>query len=284
MCMECYIYFIINKSTGQRYVGQTTDFARRKKEHLEKLRRNKHPNVKLQNSFNYYGENEFVFENIYYPNLTKDQLNEKEKYYISKYETFGDKGFNLTAGGTGGDTRSKLNFQQYCFAYFGNKAYQGMTNRTGKYLGVDSSCISAIAREQSYDNFRQRANKLSKEEKEKIIKDFEEKMNLKIEQPIIQRSSPDDETTLKIMCVVSSYGRGIEKTILDYFDLSKGFIYHLMKGNGRQEVKNKYNNLSKEQIIQIGKNYFTKWDLQKYSKLKIKQCYNNLNERYNCGQ
>ena len=55
-----------------------------------------------------------------------------------------------------------------------------MTNRTGKYLGVDSSCISAIAREQSYDNFRQRANRLSKEEKEKIVKDFEEKMNLKI--------------------------------------------------------------------------------------------------------
>ena len=32
--MKAYIYFIINKITGERYVGQTTNFVRRKNEHL----------------------------------------------------------------------------------------------------------------------------------------------------------------------------------------------------------------------------------------------------------
>lgn len=30
--MKAYIYFIINKVTGERYVGQTTNFARRKQD------------------------------------------------------------------------------------------------------------------------------------------------------------------------------------------------------------------------------------------------------------
>ena len=47
--MKCYIYFIINQETNQRYVGQTTNFSRRKSEHLTKLRENRHPNLKLQN-------------------------------------------------------------------------------------------------------------------------------------------------------------------------------------------------------------------------------------------
>ena len=32
--MKCYIYFIINQTTKHRYVGQTTNFSRRKNEHL----------------------------------------------------------------------------------------------------------------------------------------------------------------------------------------------------------------------------------------------------------
>ena len=210
--MKCYIYFIINNITSQRYVGQTTNFARRKGEHLLKLKENRHPNIKLQNAYNKYGLENFSIQKIQFDDISKEELDEQEIYYIKKYDSFKN-GYNLTEGGTGGDTRSKLNFEDYCFAYFGNLKYKGMTNRTGNYLGVDSSCISAIARGKSYDKFRELANKLPEEEKNKYIKDFEEKLNVIENKPWTVRKTLDDETTFNIMCVVSTYGRGIEQTV-----------------------------------------------------------------------
>ena len=277
--MKCYIYFIINQETNQRYVGQTTNFSRRKSEHLTKLRENRHPNLKLQNAFNFYGENNFVIEKIKFDNISKTELDEQEKFYIKKYNSYED-GYNLTEGGTGGDTRSKLNFEQYCFLYFGNNKYKGMTNRSSKYIGVDSSCVSALTKGKSYDAFREKALLLSEKEKEEYILKFEKELDIKNNKPWIKQETLDDDTTLKIMCVVSSYGRGIEKTILTHFGLSKGFIFHLMTGNGRLKVKEQYTNLSQEERMSIGEKYFEEWKLQQYSKINIKKIYSDLNTRY----
>lgn len=277
--MKCYIYFIINQVTEERYVGQTTNFNRRKTEHFSKLKQGIHPNPKLQNSFNKYGEENFIINKIQFDDITKQELDEQEIYYIKKYNSFNN-GFNLTEGGTGGDTRSKLTFEDFCFAYFGNKKYDGMTNKTAKYLNCDSSTISAIRREEAYDNFREKALNLSEEEKEKYLDNFIKIFDLKNTKPWTKQATLDDITTLHIMCVVSSYGRGIESTILKYFNLSKGFIFHLMTGNGRKEVKEQYRLLSKEEIQKIGKFYFNEWNLQFYSKTKIKEAYLNLFDKY----
>lgn len=277
--MKCYIYFIVNQVTQQRYVGQTTNFSRRKSEHFCKLRNSIHPNPKLQAAFNKYGEDNFIITKITYEDITKEELNEQEIYYIKKYNSFLN-GYNLTEGGTGGDTRSKLTFDQFCFAYFGNKKYQGMTNRTGQFLKVDSSCISAINREQSYDKFRKQAIRLSQEEKEKYIKEFEDKLNIKENKPWVKQQTLDNDTTFKIMCVVSTYGRGIESAILRYFNLSKGFIFHLMTGNGRHEIKQKYKNTSEEEIKKIGRDFFLKWELQKLSRIKLKEEFTDLTTKY----
>lgn len=277
--MKCYIYFIINQITNERYVGQTTNFNRRKTEHFSKLKQGIHPNPKLQNSFNKYGEENFIINKIQFDDITKQELDEQEIYYIKKYNSFNN-GFNLTEGGTGGDTRSKLSFEDFCFAYFGNKKYDGMTNKTAKYLNCDSSTISAIRREEAYDSFREKALNLSEEEKEKYLDNFVKTFDLKNTKPWTKQATLDDITTLNIMCVVSSYGRGIESTILKHFNLSKGFIFHLMTGNGRKEVKEQYRLLSKEEIQKIGKFYFNEWNLQSYSKIKIKEAYLNLFEKY----
>ena len=277
--MKCYIYFIINQITNERYVGQTTNFNRRKTEHFSKLKQGIHPNPKLQNSFNKYGEENFIINKIQFDDITKQELDEQEIYYIKKYNSFNN-GFNLTEGGTGGDTRSKLSFEDFCFAYFGNKKYDGMTNKTAKYLNCDSSTISAIRREEAYDNFREKALNLSEEEKEKYLDNFIKIFDLKNTKPWTKQATLDDTTTLHVMCVVSSYGRGIESTILKHFNLSKGFIFHLMTGNGRKEVKEQYRLLSEEEIQKIGKFYFNEWNLQSYSKIKIKEVYLNLFEKY----
>lgn len=277
--MKAYIYFIINKVTGERYVGQTTNFVRRKNEHLSRLENGIHINSKLQNSWNKYGKDNFIIEKIQYDNISKEELNQEEIRYIEIYDSYYN-GFNLTLGGDGGDTRSKLNFEQYCFAYFGNKKYDGMTNRTGQYLGVDSSCISAIKREKSYDNFRQLANNLSLEEKQYWIKKFEDEFKIKEEKPWIKQKTLDKQNSYEILCVVSTYGRGIESAILRHFNLKKGFVFHLMTGNGRQDIKEKYRNTIKEERQRIGREKFLEWNLQSYSKNKIKEQYKDLFDHY----
>ena len=278
--MKCYIYFIINQITKERYVGQTTNFSRRKGEHFSKLSYNEHPNPKLQNAYNKYGKENFIIQKIQFDDITKEELDEQEIYYIKKYDSYNN-GYNLTEGGTGGDLRSKLDFEHFCFAYFGNLKYDGMTTRTGKYLGVDSSCISAIRAKKSYDAFRERADNLSEEDKEKYLKTFEEKMNIENDKPWVKGKTPDEELTFLIMCVVSTYGRGTEQAILKKFGLSKGFIYHLMTGPGRQDVKNQYRQTPKEEIQQIGRKYFEDWKIQTFSNIKIKEKYTDLSSKYN---
>ena len=166
--MKCYIYIIQNNITNEKYVGQTTNFSRRIQEHYSKLRENQHPNPKLQSSWNKYGEENFSYTKEKF-DITKEELNQKEIETIKRENSFKN-GFNLTEGGTGGNTRGKLTFEQFCFAYFGNKKHEGAMNRTGKYLGVDSSCISALVRGNSYDAYREKAELLSDAEKEEYVK------------------------------------------------------------------------------------------------------------------
>jgi len=60
------VYEILNTASGKRYVGSAVNLPRRKKEHWRGLRGNCHPNQRLQNSWNKYGESAFEFGVIEY--------------------------------------------------------------------------------------------------------------------------------------------------------------------------------------------------------------------------
>lgn len=53
------IYKIVNKATGKCYVGQSQYIKKRLKEHFRLLRREKHPNSRLQHAWNKYGADNF---------------------------------------------------------------------------------------------------------------------------------------------------------------------------------------------------------------------------------
>jgi group I intron endonuclease len=55
----CGIYKIVNKVTGQCYVGQSQRVRKRLKEHFRLLRWGKHTNPHLQNAYNKYGSDAF---------------------------------------------------------------------------------------------------------------------------------------------------------------------------------------------------------------------------------
>lgn len=55
------IYKIVNTATGKCYVGQSRRIKKRLASHASLLRRNLHPNAKLQNSYNRYGKEFFEY-------------------------------------------------------------------------------------------------------------------------------------------------------------------------------------------------------------------------------
>lgn len=64
MLDDYYIYVIKNKITGQKYIGSTAHIKQRFSKHKSDLVNNKHHNKLLQDSWNNYGEDNFLFEII----------------------------------------------------------------------------------------------------------------------------------------------------------------------------------------------------------------------------
>jgi group I intron endonuclease len=92
-----YIYEIRNKLNNKVYIGSTTNDNRRKKEHFNELRKNRHHSNYLQNSFNKYGEENFEFKVIAkFTDIDRKKLFEEEKYYMNKYNSMDSAfGYNM---------------------------------------------------------------------------------------------------------------------------------------------------------------------------------------------
>ena len=82
---KAWIYKIENTKNKNCYVGSTTNFSRRKKDHLRILKENRHHCKYLQRAWNKYGEGLFTFEIVESFNyLTKDSIKIFEYLIISR--------------------------------------------------------------------------------------------------------------------------------------------------------------------------------------------------------
>jgi group I intron endonuclease len=89
------IYLITNKVNGKQYVGQTMrKLSQRWTEHNS----SKKGCVVLSNAIKKYGRDGFTIEEIDKAS-SLEELNEKEKYFINKYNTLSPNGYNLSTGG-----------------------------------------------------------------------------------------------------------------------------------------------------------------------------------------
>ena len=92
------IYCIENIVNNKKYIGQSESIKDRWDKHKNFLRNNKHCNKKLQNAWNFYGENSFIFYVI--EECSIEDINQREIYWIDFYDTL-NSGYNLCFGGDG---------------------------------------------------------------------------------------------------------------------------------------------------------------------------------------
>lgn len=110
---KCGIYSITQISTGKRYIGSSVNIKRRWYSHKSALRRNIADNIHLQNAWNKYGSEDFIFE-IIEENLYIEILEDRENYYIEKFGIAdrqtnifdNNKGFNMFWAGREGCANS----------------------------------------------------------------------------------------------------------------------------------------------------------------------------------
>ncbi len=81
--MSAGIYLIKNIINNKCYVGSTSHIDKREKEHFARLYNQSHHNTHLQNSYNKYGKDAFIFkvlEVVNYKEGGKIDLLEREQY------------------------------------------------------------------------------------------------------------------------------------------------------------------------------------------------------------
>lgn len=104
----CGIYLITNKINNKKYVGQSTDIMYRWHQHCININRSNKRSL-IKSAMKHYGIDNFTFEILEV--CPPEELNEKEKFYISKYNTYylaeKSNGYNMTLGGEGQNGNGK---------------------------------------------------------------------------------------------------------------------------------------------------------------------------------
>jgi group I intron endonuclease len=96
------IYKITNKINSKIYVGQTSKTIEdRLQRHIKEAKKKR--NRYLYDAMNHYGYDNFIIE-VIETDVDKNNIDDKETFWIKKLNTLIPNGYNMTKGGGGGNT------------------------------------------------------------------------------------------------------------------------------------------------------------------------------------
>lgn len=140
---SCGIYKIQNLINNKVYIGQSVDINYRFKNHISDSfnPKSKSYDTAIHRAIRKYGVDNFSFEII--ENCDVDKLNDREIYWIKKYDSYGN-GYNMTHGGEGVSSIDR----QYVYDLWD----QGMSvGEISDYAKHDKHSIIHILK--NYDNY-----------------------------------------------------------------------------------------------------------------------------------
>lgn len=122
------IYKILNLINGKFYIGSSNNLIKRWRDHLYRLRNNKHMNKHLQNAYNKYGESSFAFVILESDNSwSGEELRKKEQEYLDYYFKNSPKLFyNMAPKATGGNS-----------THFSEEGLQSISEKNRKLSDVE---------------------------------------------------------------------------------------------------------------------------------------------------
>lgn len=139
-----FIYKITNLVNNKVYIGLSNNIKKRYSRHKNDLKNNKHSNSHLQNAYNKYGKENFIFEILDCFDSVHD-VNEAEIEYIRIYNS-NDRsfGYNIQEGGSFSPTleETKLKMSK---SLKGRKVWNnGLGGINYKYSGKIVQCMVKI--------------------------------------------------------------------------------------------------------------------------------------------
>lgn len=108
------IYKWENRINHKCYIGQSIDLNKRLAHHFSNIKNNRYDNP-LYRAIKKYGLENFdvtIIEVLEASDDLKSKLDEREVYYIQKYNSYGKNGYNQTLGGDGGILGYKFTDEQ----------------------------------------------------------------------------------------------------------------------------------------------------------------------------
>ena len=118
----CGIYSITNIINDKKYIGKTRGkMCARWNQHIRSLNAKKHSNIHLQNAWNKYGSENFIFNTL--KECKEENLGKIEGFFIEKYNTVKN-GYNIEEPTVEGGKRVNILTKQKLSLYTGIKNSQ----------------------------------------------------------------------------------------------------------------------------------------------------------------
>ena len=93
MSKICGVYKITNAVNGKFYIGSSNNIKNRWYQHKKSLNEGIHGNIHLQNAWNKYGGQNFVFEIL--EECNPQHQFEREQFYLNNLNPFDNNGYNI---------------------------------------------------------------------------------------------------------------------------------------------------------------------------------------------
>lgn len=212
--MEGYVYSITNISNGKQYIGSTVNYEKRERAHLNGLRGSYHDNRLLQQDFDTYGEDSFVFE-IICKTESEEERFQIEANLIQQLKTFEfDNGYNLSTDGRGKyilteETREKMRQN----SVGKNNPFYGQ-----RHTEEVKSILSEKAKQRTGSKNHFYGKNHTEESKDKFRKTFQEKVESGWESP--QKGVPKTEEAIRNNTLAQSKRIEVHAEGKDYISLA----------------------------------------------------------------
>lgn len=244
-----WFYKIENKINSKKYIGLTSNVARRQLRHFTDLLTQRHHNSFLQKEYNLFGKEAFSFEIIEEKSLSVKEASKREIFWIQNFDSYNN-GYNQNPGGLGGHTGATNGGSHLIESdiYAINSALE-FSSRPGAVLSeifnVTTTTISRIKKGSSHFQYTLKYQKLDYDKRFEIFKSFCQSSDFisKKRNSTIMPSSKRKLNEFQVHCVLlnEEQGRIVPlKRLARYFNVRGNVLTEIINDRSYRDYRDTF--------------------------------------------